>query len=203
MATEFSPDQTYTVERPPRATFWEHVQRWDNRAFYGRSKVYEDHMTNVGVEMDAAHDTVYDLLDQFFIDTATWALPRWENELGLVPREGASLQERTEAIRARTRGLGTATIKLLKTVAQAYAGGTIDVIEDYPNYTILIQFVDIAGVPLNEQDIKNALREIIPAHLDVEYVYRFSTWDRVDAADLTWDEVDALGLTWDEWDVAF
>ena len=190
------------VASPP-AAFEERMRRWDNRAFYANSRVYATFMQTAGAELDAAHAAVYDILAQFFVDTATWGLDRWESEMGLVPLEGAGLQERREAIRARLRGLGTATIKLIKNVGEAYLGGTLDVIEDHRAYTVVVQFVDVRGVPINLQDVQAAIRLIVPAHLDLEYIFRFSTWDRVDAEDLTWDEVDALALTWDEWDVEF
>ena len=179
------------------------MKRWDNRAFYVNSAVYETFMATAGTELDDLHDSAYAVLDQFFVDTATWGLDRWESEMSIVPRPGASLQERREAIRARLRGLGTATIKLIKSVGEAYIGGAIDVIEDYEDYRLTIQFVDLRGVPLNLADVQAVLRSLVPAHLTIDFVFRYSTWDRVDETDLTWDEVDALGLTWDAWDVYF
>lgn len=198
--TDFSPDQTFTVDGP---TFWEHVQRWDHRRLYALSAVYTTYMQSAGLEIDTLHASVYDTLAQFFVDTATWGLPRWESEMGLVPRPGAGLQERREALRARLRGLGTATLKLIKSIGEAYLGGQLDLVEDHTAYNLIINFVDIRGVPINLADVQAALRAIVPAHLTLQFNFRYTTWDSVDAADLTWDEVDALGLTWDQWDVQF
>jgi uncharacterized protein YmfQ (DUF2313 family) len=199
----FSGEFSFVSPALPREPFLVRMKRWDNRAFYVNSSVYENFMAIAGTELDDLHDSTYDVLDQFFVDTATWGLDRWESEMSIVPRPGASLQERREAIRARMRGLGTATIKLIKNVGEAYVGGAIDVIEDHEDYAITIQFVDLRGVPLNLPDVQAVLRALVPAHLTISFVFRYSTWDRVDAAALTWDAVDALALTWDAWDTYF
>jgi hypothetical protein len=45
------------------------------------------------------------------------------------------------------------------------------------------------------------LRDLIPAHLEINYILYYLIWDDLDALNLTWDELDALNLMWDEFEV--
>ncbi|GAW29774.1 phage portal protein, partial [Carboxydocella sp. ULO1] len=57
------------------------------------------------------------------------------------------------------------------------------------------------GVPPNLDDLKTAVRAVVPAHLAIMYEYNFFIWDEWDAKAETWDTFDALGMTWDALEV--
>ncbi|CAK4840692.1 unnamed protein product [Aphanomyces euteiches] len=57
------------------------------------------------------------------------------------------------------------------------------------------------GIPENLADIQNALRDLIPAHLDISYEFNYFIWNELDELGKTWDQTDALGLTWEQWDI--
>jgi uncharacterized protein YmfQ (DUF2313 family) len=179
------------------------MQRWLPDNVYGRSRLVAALLQGEGAEFDAIRAAMGETVEQWFVDTATWGLARWEAELGISPLPGASLQQRRELILARRRGFGTATLAQIKAVASSFAGGEIDLAEDYEAYTLYVIFVGLGGVPLNVQDLMDAVRAIVPANLAIAYLYRYSIWERLDAADLTWDELDALDLTWDQLDTYF
>lgn len=65
----------------------------------------------------------------------------------------------------------------------------------------MITFIGTRGKPPNEADMRQVLREIIPAHLELEFRYTYLIWDELDAADLTWDELEAMHMTWDQLEV--
>ena len=171
--------------------------------FYAASRGMDALLQAEGAEFDLVRAALAAVVDQWFIDTATWTLDRWERELGLPVADAQPLTERREKVRSRLRGTGTATIRVLKTVAASYEQGDIEVVEDHTAYRLLIRFVDTAGVPPNVTDLQAALRAVAPAHLSLDYEYRWSLWGFLDAADLTWGELDALNLTWGEFDVHF
>ncbi|MGH2351098.1 MAG: putative phage tail protein [Chloroflexota bacterium] len=170
---------------------------------YAASRVLDALLEAEGQEFDAARAALLAVLDQWFVATATWTLDRWETLVGLPVNDSQTDTERREKILSRLRGYGTATINRLEQVGEAFGAGELDVVEDYQNYTLTIIFVDTAGVPSNLSDLQATLRAVAPAHLALEYQFRYSTWDRLDAAALTWDELDALNLVWDEFDVQF
>ena len=168
--------------------------------FYRGLKEMQQIQSTLQQELTAAEDYIKDILAQMSLHSATWGLRLWEKELGLETNESLSFTMRREIIRAKMRGSGTTTKKLVTEVAQSYSYGEVTVTEVNEIYTIKITFVGEKGIPANLAALKRALREIIPAHLVVQYVFTYLTWDEFDAYNKTWDEWDALNLTWDEFE---
>lgn len=168
---------------------------------YETSRVMRAILQSQGSEFDKALTAINEVLNQFYARTATWSLETWEKELGLAPNPSLTDAERQDRIVSRLRGFGTCTITVAKSVAESYDKGAIDIAEDFGSYTITVYFVDTTGVPSNLDDLKAALRAVVPAHLDITYVYNYFVWDELDAKNWTWDQLDALNLSWDELEV--
>lgn len=169
--------------------------------YYVTSRVVRSLLQDEGTEFDQIKQAMDETLNQFFVNTATWSLDTWETEMGLPLGQTMTDQERRERIISRLRGYGTATISVIKNVAESYDKGKINVVEDVGTYTVRIQFVDTTGVPPNEADLKAALRAVIPAHLDIVYEYNYFLWQEWDAKSETWDTFDGLALSWDALEV--
>lgn len=165
--------------------------------YYQSSRVMRAIVQAQGAEIDKLRQAMDETLDQFFVNTATWSLGDWESELGLPEAPAQPDSERRARIISRIRGTGTCTIKLVKEVAESYDNGTVDAIQDHEGYTVIIQFIDTRGVPPNLDDMKAALRAVVPAHLEIQYEFRYLVWDDLDAQVLTEDQRDAMNLTWD------
>lgn len=169
--------------------------------YYETSRVMRALLQAGGSEFDKLRQALNETLNQFFVNTATWGLDRWEEELGLPITPDQPEAERRDKIISRLRGYGTATLYVVKNVAEAYDKGAIDIVEDHAAYTITIQFVDTTGVPPNLDDLKAAVRAVVPAHLDILYEFNYFLWQEWDAKNETWDAFDALALTWDQLEV--
>ncbi|WP_233531068.1 putative phage tail protein [Paenibacillus alkalitolerans] len=146
------------------------------------------------IEIDSLKGEIQDVLDQFFIDTATWGLTNWERVCGITKDTTKTYAERRSVIKSKLRGIGIVTVNLINTVAESYNNGEVEVIESPSIYTITIKFVSTIGIPSRIDDIKNALREIIPAHLAINYEFKYNTWEQV--ATKTWEEI--ATYTWDQ-----
>lgn len=170
-------------------------------AYYGESVVMRNIIDREGAELGRLNAAAYDVLAQFFVDTATWGLANWERVCGLPTDLTKPIEQRRAIVKARLRGIGTVTVALIKSVAEAYDNGEVDVREDNANYTIIITFISTRGVPPDIDDIKAALREIIPAHLAINYEFTYLQWAELDAENWTWDAFDAMGFTWDTLEV--
>lgn len=172
-----------------------------------------------------------DVLAQMFVDTATWGLSRWEELLGITVGSNYSVWDALEAsrkvfedletmnwssfedsfmgdgsgrkssIKSRIRGFGSVNAELLKSVCESYVGGEVAVSESPETHKVSIRFIGERGVPSNINDLKAAVAEIMPAHLVVEYGYRYLSWDEYDAFAWTWDTLDAKQLTYDQREV--
>ncbi|CAM3640987.1 putative phage tail protein [Mesobacillus zeae] len=172
-----------------------------------------------------------DVMEQMFIDKASWGLALWEKLLGI--KIGAShsvwkvledirpvfeeIEEmdwtsfedtfvvdrsgRRSTIKSRIRGFGSVNVALLKSVCESYVGGEVEVSESPDAHKVTIKFIDSRGIPSNIDDLKAAVAEIMPAHLVVEYTYRYLSWDEYDAFSWAWDTLDAKQFTHDQLEV--
>lgn len=182
--------------------------------------------------IDGLNADIDDVLAQFYVDTATWGLAIWERVVGLpsaatysvwdtmtqrsvlldnleyktwdlIERSYTlSLDERRSAIKSRLRGAGTVTKDLLVSVCASYTGGTVEIVEVPADFRVQIVFTDITGVPLNMDALEAVVRDIMPAHLEIEYVYRYLRWNELDSYVWTWDTLDAKGYSWDAFSTA-
>jgi uncharacterized protein YmfQ (DUF2313 family) len=103
-------------------------------------------------------------------------------------------------IKLQLRALDTITKELLKGMIVIYGGGDVEIIEDYNNYTITIRFLDVYGTPLRIEDLTIALRNLLPAHLDFNYQFRYQTWNDIDNRNFNWNTIDSKEFLWDNID---
>lgn len=142
--------------------------------------------------------SIDDLLLQFNVSTATWGLREWERICGITTDVNKTLGERRSNVKARLRGAGVVTAEHIKNVADGYYGGETEIVERFAEYTVVIKFTSSYGVPTNIEDLQAVLREIIPAHLAIEYEFKFVTYDILKRTYATYNDVLATGLTYSE-----
>jgi len=142
--------------------------------FIQQTQAYKAIIDAQGPEFDQLRTNIEDILKQFYVETATeWGLELWEQMLNLKSYAGKPLDQRRSRIISKLRGMGTVTISLIKNVAESYVNGTVEITEDNVNYSFIVKFVDDLGVPPNLQDLQQAIEEIKPAHLAVQYEYKY------------------------------
>lgn len=141
--------------------------------YYESSRVMQSDMNAKGTELDEFYKALDETLDQFFVRTATWGLDRWEQELGLTTELAKPIEQRRALVESKLRGAGQFSGRLVKNVAEAYDGGTVDVSFQPSEWSFTIRFVDTIGVPPNLDDLKMVIEEIKPAHLKVEYEFSY------------------------------
>ena len=139
------------------------------------SKIYESQKGQI----DVINGNIKDIIDNLFVDTATWSLDLWEEELGIETVLNDTLENRRSRIKAKLRGYGICTKKHIKNVALSYGYGEIEPIEYYENYILEIKFISTLGVPPNLNDFKKTMRLIVPAHIGIKYTFRYNTWEDV------------------------
>lgn len=152
-----------------------------------------------GVELGSLYYYIQDLINQCFIDTATWGLALWEEEYGITTNLNYSYEERREVVKAKKRGQGACTKALIKSVAEAFSGGEVNVLENTAPYTFTIQFIGVKGIPRNMQAFKNMLEDIKPAHLGYDFKYTYTCWDYLDSKNLNYNNTDII--KWDDLEI--
>lgn len=144
-------------------------------------------------ELDDVEAKIKDLQLQLNPATATWGLKYYERELGIPEDRRRSLADRRSNIISRKRGFGNFSADLVKSVARSYTNGEVEVKVTPVTFDIEIKFVSATGVPPNLDDFKAAIDNIIHAHMDVTYRYRYLTIDEVQA--LTIAQLEGTQLT--------
>ncbi|MFD2613530.1 putative phage tail protein [Paenibacillus gansuensis] len=134
-----------------------------------------------GTQFDQLQSDLDDQLAQRFVGSATWSIEDWEEEFGIVPAAGQPLEQRRAIIKAKMRGYGKFTGRLMKNVAMAYENGEIDVSFNPASSTFTIRFISTLGAPPNINDLQKAIAEIVPSHLLVSYSYRYLTINEVNS----------------------
>lgn len=143
------------------------------QADYEISRVMRADMNTKGAELDHFYKALDETLDQFFVRTATWGLERWEFELGIATDLTKPIEQRRAVVESKLRGSGKFSGRLVKNVAEAYDGGTVDVTFQPSEWSFTITFIDTIGIPPNLDDLKAVIEEIKPAHLAVEYEFSY------------------------------
>lgn len=161
--------------------------------YYQYSNIYRAIQQAQGDEYDDVEAKNEDLRAQLYITTATWGLKYWEETLGIATVESDSYEIRRSRVLSSWRGYGQFSASLLKSIAEAYVNGEVDVTVDVAAYEITIRFISDIGVPPNLWDLKAVVENIVHAHMGTQYKLRYLTIAEVEA--LTLDEVQARQLT--------
>lgn len=161
-------------------------------SFYKQSDSVIDIQGSLEKERCILEENIKKLINDLFVITSE-NIERWEKLVGIKSDVSKTLEFRKTNVIARIRGKGTTTVDLIKNVSISYSNGEVDVIEDNENYKFIVKFVGQKGVPTNLDDLKNAIDEIKPAHLEVEYQFTYNTWGMI--KHLTWNE--ASTSTWE------
>lgn len=144
--------------------------------------------------VDRAGAAVNDALAQMDVNTATWGLDLWEEALGIPVEAEKELAYRRTRVVAKLRGVGTTTAETIRNVAASFSYGEVEVAELPSEYRVTVRFVGMLGLPPNLDDLKAAIGEVIPAHLEIVYITDLKVWN--DVKDKTWGEMSTL--TWEQ-----
>ena len=126
------------------------------------------------VEADLINDKVEKTLEQFFVDSATYGLDKWEKMLG-ISKNNNDIQTRRENIKAKMRSRGTTTVSVIKNICEAYSNGIVEVIVNHLDYSFIIDFVGTIGIPKAFDELDKAVNEIKPCHLAHSYKFNYNT----------------------------
>lgn len=164
--------------------------------YYEKSKVVNEITRIDAIELEALYNEIDSVLDQFFINTATWGIDTWERMYDIPSDPAKPIEQRRSVVKSRIRRYGTSTFAMVKNVAESYLNGEVEITEQNNIYNIHIKFAGKRGVPPNIADIKKAIRDVTPAHLGLTYEYTYLAWLEFEKQSYTWDLIDVK--SWDE-----
>ena len=126
------------------------------------------------IEDNILNECIEDTRNQFFVESATWGLDKWEKMLG-ISKNNNDIQTRRENIKAKMRSRGTTTIDVIKNICEAYSNSIVEIIVNYSDYSFVIDFVGSIGVPKAFDELDKTIEEIKPCHLAHSYKFNYNT----------------------------
>ena len=129
---------------------------------------------SLDIESNSVNENLEELLNQFYVDSATFGLDKWEKMLG-ISKNNNDIQTRRENIKAKMRSRGTTTVSVIKNICEAYSNGIVEIIVNHSDYSFVIDFVDTVGVPKAFAELDKIIEEIKPAHLAHSYKFNYNT----------------------------
>lgn len=136
--------------------------------YYLESVVMNELIDASGIEFDNVRDVIDDILNQFFVATATWGLDSWEEFLGITTDTSKTIDARRQAIIQKINGSQTATLDFMTRLVNRYIDDKSGIVVDHPEtYSIEID------IPLiDKEHLKEIIQDVntyIPAHIGPYY----------------------------------
>ena len=126
------------------------------------------------VEANSINDEVENTLNQFYVDSATYGLDKWEKMLG-ISKNTFDYVTRRENIKAKMRSRGTTSINTIKNICEAYSNGEVEIVVNHTDYSFEIHFVGSIGIPQAFAELDKNIEEIKPCHLAHSYKFNYNT----------------------------
>ena len=140
---------------------------------------YENDITksiqnSLDIESNSVNENLEILLDQFFVNSATYGLDNWESMLG-ISKNNFDYATRRENIKAKMRSRGTTSIEVIKNICEAYSNGVVEINANHSDYSFEISFISTIGVPLSFEEMDRVVNEIKRCHLAHSYNFNYNT----------------------------
>lgn len=85
-----------------------------------------------------------------------------------------TIEEKREELESRWKVAGKCDLQLLQTIANSWRNGEVTVM--FTNAVINITFVSVIGIPRDVEALKSIINEAKPAHLPINYVFKYRIW---------------------------
>lgn len=95
-----------------------------------KSKVFQNILQVEQKQFDKVNETLIDVRNQMFIDTATWGLAIYEKELKIIPAPDSNYEQRRAVIKARWQADNKIDRALLEAIASSILQTVVEVAFD-------------------------------------------------------------------------
>ena len=168
--------------------------------YYGDFRQVVEMLKTEASEFTRLRALLLDVLNQFYVETATYGLDRWEKITDIEYLPQRSIPSRRHYINAKLRGTGTVTKALLEEIVNAFYSMKVNEINN--EYVVEFEFLIKRGVPKNIEDIEWAINDVIPAHLGIRFKFKYTPWKEYEDAYFYWGELDGKH-TWGDMEKAW
>ena len=144
--------------------------------FIAKGNIMKDIYESQQAEIDLLNNNIQDLIDNLFVETATWSLENWEKKYNIPIDLDDTLENRRSRILARMVSKGQPfTKETIEAIANQFTNGSVEVIEHLEDDYFTVKFVSTKGIPPKIQDVYDAINEVKASWLDIDYEFIFNT----------------------------
>lgn len=123
-------------------------------------------------ELDKMEKDLTELLQQFYIKTATYSLDMWEDEFGLERNNTLTLMQRRARVLGKLNSNPPATVKMLENlVLQTLSANVVTIVEHPAEYSFTV-YVNTDYLVENFEIADEAVKLARPAHLSYKFINR-------------------------------
>ncbi|HHV41315.1 MAG TPA: DUF2313 domain-containing protein [Clostridiaceae bacterium] len=162
--------------------------------YYPEIKEVDNLIEREADEIVKLDTSIKDVLDQFFIDIATWGLALWERVYGIKPDTTRPLSRRRAELRAKVRGHVPTTKEQLQNTLETF-DERLSFTENFGDYSITVNipydaienknvyysvkdfrvgypFAEFLNEPLVDLgELLRMLKTVLPAHIALAFFY--------------------------------
>ena len=152
----------------------------------------------LGAALDGAGAALEEVQREMLLSTAEdWGLEAIEALLVRKP-VAPSLERRREALAALLRiGGDSFTLAAINDNLKGCGLNAVASETEEPG-VVEVRFPDVPGIPDGFEEMRAILEDILPTHLDIQYVFWYITWAMMEERFDTWGDIEALSPTWEE-----
>lgn len=144
--------------------------------FIAKGNIIKDIYESQQAEVDLLNNNIQDLINNLFVETATWSLETWEKEYNIPIDLEDTLENRRARILARMVSKGQPfTKETIEAISNQFTNGDVEVIEHLEEDYFIVKFISTMGIPQKIKDVYDAINEIKASWLDVEYEFKYNT----------------------------
>ena len=144
--------------------------------FIAKGNIIKDIYESQQAEIDLLNNDIQDLINNLFVETATWSLENWEKKYNIPIDLDDTLENRISRILAKMVSKGQPfTKETIEAIVNQFTNGNVEVIEHLEDDYFTVKFVSEFGIPPKIQDVYDAINEIKASWLDVEYEFIYNT----------------------------
>ena len=145
-------------------------------SFIVKGNILKDIFESQQAEVDLLNNNIQDLIDNLFVETATWSLENWEKKYNIPIDLDDTLENRRSRILARMVSKGQPfTKETIEAIANQFTNGSVEVIEHLEDDYFTVKFVSTKGIPPKIQDVYDAINEVKASWLDIDYEFKYNT----------------------------
>lgn len=146
--------------------------------YYRKDKYITGLMDSGDIELEKIKTKIKNLRKEHFFDTMSLeGVGVYERQLNFETT--GALEDKRQQVEARWKTTGKCDLELLKAIALSWNDGEVEI--SFVDGNIEIKFASTIGVPSDIEGLKKAIEEAKPAHLGINYTFKYRTFGMVKA----------------------